>query len=543
MKKKILKFILWANVFAFSSCNLDGLQTNPNLLTPDQADITFLLNSVEVEFGTNFFYNATYPTMDLTRMKAMINGSNYNNSYTPASFDVLWNSFYATMSPDIASVIKLGSSTGQTIHTGIARVLKAYALTTMVDLFGDIPYTEAFDPANLNPKVDQGSALYDTALNILDHAIADFGKKATTTYAVDVFYGGSASKWITLAKTLKLRIYLQRRLVDTNAHAEIQALVSGGDIIDKADGSEDFVFPYYGNSITNPDTRSPSFVNNYLNGGSDYMSNSLMLQMYDYNNAGLGIQDPRLRYYFYRQTTSPGTDVNIIACVGLAPPAHFPPGTAWCQDPAGYWGRDHLNNDGINPDTKDRTLWGIYPAGGKFDADDGVPGTINDGNAGKGFWPILTSSFVNFMLAEDALVLGGDVAGARTYLNNGVSQSISKVMSVYSGSTKVPSASAITNYKNQVLSDFDASTDQWQVVSKEYWKAFFGNGIDMFNEYRRTGYPKDMQPARNPNPGNYYRSLTYPSVYVTRNSNSSQHEVAAQVFWDTNPADPWIISF
>ncbi|HLZ15866.1 MAG TPA: SusD/RagB family nutrient-binding outer membrane lipoprotein [Cyclobacteriaceae bacterium] len=539
MKKKLIKYLIWINLFAFSSCKLDGLQTNPNLLTPDQASIDYLLNSAEIEFGTNFFFQATYNTMDLTRLKAMINGADYNNSYVPASFDGVWASFYSTMLPDLNTVIGIGSKTGQTVHTGIARTLKAYTLITMVDLFGDIPWSQAENPSNFNPKTDPGSALYDTALATLNRALTDFGKTATGGYSSDLFYGGSTTKWKTFVKTLQLRLYLQKRLVDANAHSEIQAIVTAGDYIQSS--AQDFVFPYFGNSITNPDTRHPSFVNNYLNGASDYMSNSLMVEMFDYNNKGLGIQDPRIRYYFYRQQDTPGTDVNAIACVGLPPPAHYPAGTAWCQGPGGYWGRDHLNNDGIGPDTKSRAVWGVFPAGGKFDADQGVPTTITDGNKGNGIWPILTSYSVNFMLAEDALV-NGDPTSAGTYLQTGVTQSISKVMNFANvGASKVPTASAVTNYINQVMTDYNAAgADQMQVIQKENWKALFGNGLDMYNTYRRTGHPTDMQPARNPTPGDYYRALIYPAAYITRNANAKQHADNTQVFWDTNPADPWI---
>ncbi len=541
MKKKILKFILWVNLFAFSSCGLDGLQTNPALLTPDQANIDFLLNSVELQLANNF--NAlTSTTMDLTRMKALINGANYSSSYTPASFDGVWTGFYSTLLPDVNTILKLGTPTKQTLHTGIARAIKAYSLVTMVDMFGDIPYSQALDINNFNPKVDKGQDLYDTALNLMDRALVDLATKPSGGLTsngqglggVDFFYGGSATKWITFVKSLKLRTYLQRSLVDTNAKSEIQAIIDGGDVID--DPSKDFGFTYYGNSITNPDTRTSYFTNNYLNGGSDYMSNSLMLDMYNGRN---GYTDPRIRYYFYRQTTTNPTDVNILPCAGVPAPSHYQAGTAWCIDPEGYFGRDHMNNDGIGPDTKARTIWGIYPFGGKFDADDSAPGAITDGNQGKGILPIMNSSFVYFMRAEAALRLGTN-DDPRAMLQAAVTQSIDKVMNFATVTAKqVPKSSQVSGYIAGVLSDYDnaASTaDKLQVVIKQYWIALFGNGIDMYNTYRRTGFPRDMQPARNPTPGDFYRSLIFPSSYITRNSNAAQHDNKAQVFWDTNTA-------
>jgi len=534
MKKTIAKYIVWVTLVVFSSCKLDGLQDNPNYIAQSQANIDFLLNNVQVEFG-NFFNNASSRGMELTRMRALISGANYNNAYQITTFDPMWESFYSTSLPDFNKIIAQGEESGLYIHAGIAKVLKAYELVTMVDNFGDIPYSQALDPTNFNPQVDPAAGLYDTALGILDEAIADFGKTSSATVANDMFYAGSTKKWITAAKTIKLKIYLQRRLVDTNAKAEIQALITSGniDLIDAADGSEDFVFTYPGNSIANPDTRHPFFTDSYINGAGAYMSNSYMLALY--NGRG-GFSDPRIRYYFYRQSTQEGTDVNLISCYGLPAPAHYPAGSAWCQDPNGYWGRDHLNNDGTGPDNRVRTAYGLYPGGGKFDGSEGVQTTVNDGNKGKGIWPVLLSSFTYFMRAEAALTLGTS-DDAKLMLTTAVAQSITKVTKFADvTSTRVPTTAAINGYEAAVATDYDTAPEKLQVVMKEYWVAAWGNGIEPYNGYRRTGYPNDLQPARNPQPGDFYRSLSYPSDFVTRNQNATQHAVGAQVFWDTNPA-------
>lgn len=73
---------------------------------------------------------------------------------------------------------------------------------------------------------------------------------------------------------------------------------------------------------------------------------------------------------------------------------------------------------------------------------------------------------------------------------------------------------------------------------KEYWLSLFGNGIDAFNSYRRTGKPGNFQAGLTVDMGKAYRSFTYPSIYVNRNSTATQKaDNAVQVFWDTNPAN------
>ena len=72
------------------------------------------------------------------------------------------------------------------------------------------------------------------------------------------------------------------------------------------------------------------------------------------------------------------------------------------------------------------------------------------------------------------------------------------------------------------------------IISKEYLIAPWGNALDAYNLYRRTGLPRNMQPAISPAPGSFPRTLLYPSVHVNRNENVSQKTFSIPVFWDTN---------
>jgi hypothetical protein len=53
----------------------------------------------------------------------------------------------------------------------MGQVMEAYTIVTLVDMFGDIPYSEALDPTNLNPKLDAGADVYAKAIELLDKAI------------------------------------------------------------------------------------------------------------------------------------------------------------------------------------------------------------------------------------------------------------------------------------------------------------------------------------------------------------------------------------
>jgi hypothetical protein len=75
----------------------------------------------------------------------------------------------------------------------------------------------------------------------------------------------------------------------------------------------------------------------------------------------------------------------------------------------------------------------------------------------------------------------------------------------------------------------------------EYQLALFGNGVEAYNSYRRTGMPNDLQPLRVAPVDNFLRSFLYPNVSVTNNANSDQKDdVTQQVFWDNNPTTGFI---
>ena len=104
----------------------------------------------------------------------------------------------------------------------------------------------------------------------------------------------------------------------------------------------------------------------------------------------------------------------------------------------------------------------------------------------------------------------------------------------------VPDAARQTAYVNKVLAAYDAATTVDQridIVMKEWYIASWGNGMESYNFYRRTGSPKNIQFTLNPNPGDFTRSMLYPAAYVNLNNTATQKAgPAVQVFWDNNPA-------
>jgi len=111
-------------------------------------------------------------------------------------------------------------------------VMKAYATGVLVDMYDQIPYSEALaGSSNLNPKFDDGFSIYTNLLSSIDTALnKDFSASTNTSPgAQDLVFGGDMEKWKEFANTLKLKMYL--RMVNSHADvatAGITALVGSG---------------------------------------------------------------------------------------------------------------------------------------------------------------------------------------------------------------------------------------------------------------------------------------------------------------------------
>lgn len=549
MKRFIYGLAVATGLMFTVSCaeNLDELLQNPNAVTSETASPDFLLNRIQLDYKD--LWNGVADRG--SRLTRQINQGSalYINAYTPVSTNGTWETGYANILNDIKFLEPLAEAGNFQRHLGIAKTIKAMTLIDLVDTYGNVPFTEALDPNNFNPKTDTGESVYAAAFELLNQAAAHF--TATSAGAPnDYFYGGNYSRWIKLVNTLKLRYFLNMKLVDASgATAGINALIAEGNLLGVGD---DFVFKF-GTTRADPDSRHPKFAGQYTNGGGDYQSTYFMHHL----TVAKGFDDPRVRYYLYRQSLTNTTNVDEQECVSQLAPAHYLVGNYPYCNPAGnrgYWGRDHLDPDGVPPDGLRRTMYGVYPSGGRFDDDSALP--VNNpalGAQGAGIYPIMLAAYVDFMLAEAALTLG-TTGDPKALLSSAIAKHINYVRSFSVGTAE---AGAITsffsnteherlrdNYVAYVAAEYDAagSADaRMNLIGREYWLSLFGSGKEAYNLYRRTGKPANMQPALEADPGSFVRSFMYPTSYMVTNTNAVQKpDVSVQVFWDKNPASPWI---
>ncbi len=557
--------VLFLVGFASSCENLDLDQLdNPNAITPDNASLNDLYNNIQLSFR-NVYLSAQFTTGASARMYHA-GGGTYEDFAQPESFDGLWLNAYSTLFPDIDALLAISEPGGFDIHSGTAKIMKAYTLLTLVDIFGGVPNSQALLGTDaISPAADSDSEVYSAALALLDEAIGQLSGTSAGSPSYEGFYGGDPGQWVKFANTLKLKAALNTKDAGT-----ISSIVSGGNFISSA--ADDFQFSY-GNQRTNPNSRHWMYNNHYEVNDGNYLSNYMMWLLVGDKVAesGATISDPRTRYYFYRKVDDAGAqDQTTYSCHfsifpdQSAKPAFWEatsPNVPYCIIPGtGYSGRDHLNPDGIPPDGPIRTSYGLYPGGGQFDDDtfDDTRQAGTTGGLGAGILPIMISPMVDLMRAEAALRLGTS-DDARALLESGIRASITKavgfesLVSATMGASVTlrdgregtirelfgTSADDIDNHVASVLALYDAASDDGKLdlVAKEMMIASYGNGLEAYNLYRRTGKPNNMQPALENVYGDFPRTFLLPAIHVTRNANANQKAFTDRVFWDDGSVD------
>ena len=535
---------------AFTSCETTelDLRVSPNDLSPDAADPNLLLNSVQLAYASNMDAISDLGA-EVSRIDYMF-GLDYFNNYPGDTFNQIWRRTYSSGFNDPGNeLIQVGiltnlqnletidanSDIDYSFHIGISKVMYAHMLFLLADYLGEAAATQAGNAVEFPaPVLDDGATVYAEAFALLDEAEALLSGNPGTQGALDLFYDGDASAWIKVINTIRLRSY-----VLTGNSAAFNAIIAGGDYIQ--DEADDFQFAY-GTSELQPDDRHPDYANDYTPSGANiYQSNWMMELMLDNN-------DPRIRYYFYRQNeTTPGADApadaEVLSCSLAIPPPHYlNGGFTYCSVPNGYWGRSHGNDEGTPPDNFFRTAVGVYPSGGLFDDDRFSNVGLGLGAGGAGIEPIFLSSYVDFWRG----IMATSAADKATFLRSGLEKSIAKVQSfgANDGSRDAsfePSAADVTAYINGIVADFNAASgdDQENIFAEQYFTTLFGGGTEAYNYYRLTGYPTTVLPNWQENPGPFPRTFLYAQDEVINNPNLTQKTALTnQVFWDTNPASP-----
>ena len=183
------------------------------------------------------------------------------HQFLPSDCNNLWNAIYAGILKDALVLKQMAKSEGQFSdlkpnghYEAIANIHIAVTLGITTDLWGDIPYSNAFGGENgeYNATFDTQQSIYTTIQTLLSDAITLLAVAADPTDVVkgDMVFNGNAAKWTKVAYALKARYAMNLSKVNGNAAAtEALGYISNA----LASNADNFIIPFgTGDRAANP---------------------------------------------------------------------------------------------------------------------------------------------------------------------------------------------------------------------------------------------------------------------------------------------------
>lgn len=487
--------ILLLSSILFISCN-DYLDVDADKDNPTIAPLNYLLTSTQVGLNqvTDFQnYSGNILEVYTHQMTSREEEDQYGTKVNNVLVQNDWDNIYLTLT-DIETLIKQGTETNNLIYVGIAQLEKAYIMSIAVDLWGDVPYSEATQLKNgiITPKFDDQKEIYASILQLIETAKANINSdKGLQPKADDLFYGGKTEKWIRFANTFKLKLYNQIRSTTLFNQTDFDTLIGEDNFFQSIE--DDFQFKQTGNTSPS-DERNKFFLASYNSSQfTTYMSPWFYEIMMGMNpKIHSGYQDPRLNYYFFNQIKA-----------GELPPDLGDPATG--NPKADYWDAStgffsiRFGSQGPWKDfstEKSYTYPGIFPCGGRYDDGEGA---VIDIDSATGIAPHRMLTYDEFLYIQAELILDGKLSGnASDKLKEAMEASFAKVDEVVSlnkSTQTIPTligSTEVDDFIANIIGEFDSAPDtnkQREIIMTQKWVATFGDPTDQYSDYRRTGFP------------------------------------------------------
>lgn len=568
MKLRYFKFILLlSGIITLGSCKkMLDINKDPDRLPDSNSPIAQLLSSAQVnlgfEGGSDLF---RYTTLIAQQMSGLASQANqtweyYRYNITGSDQNNVWSSIFATTLSDLELIIKQGAASPY--YTGLAKILKAYEYSLVVDVWGKVPYTEAQQlTANTQPHYDDDATIYPKLITLLTDGINELNAATSLltpgTNSLIYTNGGNftnaRAQWIKFANTLKLRLFLHYSKKDpTFSNTQLTTLINTAGITFMAANTDNFQMPFF--DIANQ--RNPISAFEVSRPGYLYADARILAIM----NARF---DPRRAYYFtsfpYQGIPAPqtfstsaatgaGNVLTFASTTGattnmVITGTNIPPGTVSTAVTATTI---TLNNNvtgagvgvGASIIVSPNAFVGVSAAAPppSPNANYSRIHTFLRGNVTAGTVPPFTYSGAapqrmlsfaeyNFIRAEAAL--RGAPGSAQAFFTAGITASMQEVG---------VSAAQIADYL-AVWGTLSGSTaQQIQQVIEEKYVASFGVSVEPWNDWRRTGIPTLTPPTNAISSVTAVpRTLFYPQSEIDLNPNVPGQKATSlqdRVFWD-----------
>ena len=493
MKKYILIITVFFSI-GISGCKKDYLsqEVNPNQPSVSPPALTLagalvisaaIVNTAYSQDGVwvgywtnsgNFVPNAALDQFQIT-----------NTDYTG-----VWTALYQNLTNYNNLQVTAAADPTLANFQAIAMIMKVYDFQQLVDQFGDVPYSQAFNPSKyLNPAYDPQQSIYNDLVKQLDAAIALAGKSgAANPGSADIVFAGNMTNWQKFANTLKLRLAIRQSTKNksNNASTDLASTAGIGYLDDTQDAEAN---PGYTNQLSNGVSQQSPFWRSY---GTDVTGNQTFPNTYYRGNNFFintlnTFNDPRINQVYAANSTG--------AIVG------------------------NTFGDNSTAVLSNTFTSSIGPGLLKSPAQNAV---------------LMSSAEALFLQAEGALDGYITTGTAQDYYQRGITASFEAM--------GLTAAQATTYYgQNMANVGWTASSNQEEAIIYQKWIALDGySNLEGYLEFERTGYPVLPSPlSADPSALSAIAPVRqyYPLSELTSNSGSVGKEgtiniFTTKIFWE-----------
>lgn len=495
----------------------DFLDINDSPNSPVDVPLTAQLGAA---LGGTAFANSN----ELNRFGAVVSDYLYGAGGSPRSYDTYvitgadfgnqWTGeIWAGPLMQYEKIILKAEAQENWNYAGVAKIMQAYLWSLTTDVWGDIPYSEAMQGESgiTRPKVDTQESIYKGTggkpglFDLIRAGIADLGKTTNLTMTTDdVVYGGNVNNWRKAGYTLMLRLAMTISVKDpafaTSIINEILAANGGAWATTLISSNAQNLSVKFGGAVG---SQSPMFTYMFVS----TFQNELVVSR-RFTDLLIGLNDPRLP---------------VLVKKGQISPTNTAPTPDWVV---------YENGSPIptaNPVTFSK--WNVAVTGAN----------------GIGPIRLVTNAGRAFMLAEAMLRLGIAIPGStpQSLYYEGMRASMEEFAAATSADFPL-SATAINTYIGAnagaatTVATLTGTTEQRinQIITQKYI-AMAGNGLEAWNDIRRTGYPVHTQVEHQNAAGEDGRRpvrARYPDADIARNNNlgAAVKKTNEKVWWDAN---------
>lgn len=205
----------------------------------------------------------------------------------------LWQSMYKDVISDLRESKRLLEAdqfipaADKSMRLAQIEIIEVYAWSVLVNTFGNVPYSEAFNFQNPVPVYDDAATIYNDILNRLDAAMGSLVTGSVGFQTGDLLYGGNAARWTKFGNSLKLKLAMV--IADVNA-SKAKTLVEQAASNVFTSNTDNARFPY----LQSPPNNNPLSANLNPNFSTrqDYVVASAFVNTLNSTN------DPRRLFYF-----------------------------------------------------------------------------------------------------------------------------------------------------------------------------------------------------------------------------------------------------